>query len=142
VVAFKTADSRNWFQNEALVSLAIRSRTFPEGSGDSALKYYDGAKHQSYLYPSKASETTFCRGSPRPKACDDLRDFDPAKWSGDPVIVDHNRHARLRTPWKQLNGDNRIAKVIEKYTDQLGGAGRGSESGVNVGYDPVVDRRP
>ena len=70
MIAFKSVENMNtgWLQNEASITLEMRRRTLPQSDGNggndastTAFKYYDGAMHQSYLYPSKGTDTLYCR---------------------------------------------------------------------------------
>ena len=50
-----------WLAGEAAVGYKIRSRILPTLSGESPLRFFDGATMTSYMYPPKASEVVFCR---------------------------------------------------------------------------------
>jgi hypothetical protein len=79
-VAFKSFDSRaDWFVDPSLVDLKIRKRLIPTLSGESSLRYFDGATMLSYMYPSKTSETVFCRRSSKPAICEAGHGFDPER---------------------------------------------------------------
>lgn len=79
-MAFKSFDSRaDWFVDPSLVDLKIRKRLIPTISGESSLRYFDGATMLSYMYPSKTSETVFCRRSSKPAICEAGHGFDPER---------------------------------------------------------------
>ena len=66
VIGFKDFDTRNkWFQSEASINLQIQKRM----TRDASFSYFDGATMQSYLYPSKFSESVYCRQVPTPVTC-------------------------------------------------------------------------
>jgi hypothetical protein len=57
--------------------MEIHKRATSTVNGDSPFLYYDSATHQSFLYPSKASEIVYCRGDPTPNQCKEGHGFDP-----------------------------------------------------------------
>ena len=66
VIGFKDFDTRNnWFQSEASINLQMQKRM----TSDTSFSYFDGATMQSYLYPSKFSESVYCRQIPTPVTC-------------------------------------------------------------------------
>lgn len=66
VIGFKDFDTRNkWFQSEASMNLQMQKRI----TSDATFSYFDGATMQSYLYPSKFSESVYCRQIPIPVTC-------------------------------------------------------------------------
>ena len=66
VIGFKTFEMRSrWFQSEAWINLLIQKRT----NGGASFSYFDGATMQSYLYPTKISESVYCRQIPTPESC-------------------------------------------------------------------------
>jgi hypothetical protein len=72
IVAFKSYSSRKlWYANSAEIELAIQKRTVRTKSGNSPLRYFDGATMMSYQVPSRTIETVFCRRDPAPYACND-----------------------------------------------------------------------
>jgi hypothetical protein len=78
ILAFKSFDTRvDWFSNEASVNLEIRKRATPTTSGGSPFLFFDGATQQSVMYPSRASETVFCRQEETPEKCEGGHGFDP-----------------------------------------------------------------
>lgn len=78
VVAFKSFDTKaDWLVDESLINLKIRQRLLPTVKGESSLLHFDGATMLSYLHPSKASETVFCRRSSKPRPCEAGHGFDP-----------------------------------------------------------------
>lgn len=62
-----------------MMEYKIRERLIPTISGGSSLRYFDGAQMMSYVYPSKASESVFCRRGSTPIGCDEMHGFDPAR---------------------------------------------------------------
>eukprot|EP00541_Cyclophora_tenuis_P005765 CAMPEP_0116542050 /NCGR_PEP_ID=MMETSP0397-20121206/808_1 /TAXON_ID=216820 /ORGANISM="Cyclophora tenuis, Strain ECT3854" /LENGTH=446 /DNA_ID=CAMNT_0004066031 /DNA_START=17 /DNA_END=1357 /DNA_ORIENTATION=- len=80
LVVSKSGKARkHWYANEAQISLAIRQRILPTKTGESALRYFDGATMAtSYQFPSKRSETVYCRHQPTPEECLDSRGFVPS----------------------------------------------------------------
>lgn len=71
-MAFKDRDSEeNWFRSEASINLEIRKRAVPSDASASPFQYFDGATMRSYMYPSKFSETVYCRRNRIPDSCPD-----------------------------------------------------------------------
>jgi hypothetical protein len=62
VVAFKDSDSRaQWFQNEAQVDLALRTRmVIPNSDTDAVPLYFDGATMMQYQFTSRIVEEAWC----------------------------------------------------------------------------------
>jgi len=81
LVAFKDASKslKNWYADEAKVELAIRERILPTKSGESSLRYFDGAEMQTYARTSRAMEEVHCRRMLRPPFCDRGHGFSPEK---------------------------------------------------------------
>lgn len=70
-VAFESISTKvRWHSNEAEVNLAIKKRARKSKSGKSLFKFFDGATMQTYHYPSRADEVTFCRTVPDAFGCD------------------------------------------------------------------------
>ncbi|EJK57619.1 hypothetical protein THAOC_22319 [Thalassiosira oceanica] len=70
MVAFKDAHTRRrWYRNEAEIDLALKRRILPTRTGDSSLRYFDGATMRSYQLPSRAFQTIYCRSSDAPFEC-------------------------------------------------------------------------
>lgn len=86
VVAKSFAARKNWYQNEAEITLAIQRRSVRTKDGETPFEYFDGATMVGYQNPSKRVETVFCRQNPEPTECDDMRGFDlsipnaPIQW--------------------------------------------------------------
>lgn len=67
MIAFKDiTSSENWYMNEAGMALEIQDRIIPTVTGESPLRYFDGAAMQSLAYPSRATEEVFCRDGEQP----------------------------------------------------------------------------
>uniref|UniRef100_A0A7S2HCC7 PABS domain-containing protein n=1 Tax=Helicotheca tamesis TaxID=374047 RepID=A0A7S2HCC7_9STRA len=70
LVAMKDYSSRtNWYQNAAEVEAAIHYRIKRTYSGESALRFFDGATMMSFQVPNKGFETVYCRSHPTPEGC-------------------------------------------------------------------------
>jgi hypothetical protein len=71
-VAFKSDRTRKrWFANPAEIDLAIQKRTLRTKSGESILRYFDGATMASYQVPPRSVESVFCHRLPTPSSCID-----------------------------------------------------------------------
>ena len=71
LVAMKSEISRkNWYRSGADIEIDIHERMVETKSGKSPIKYFDGATMTSYQLPSKAFESVFCKGSPKPSSCE------------------------------------------------------------------------
>jgi hypothetical protein len=69
--SFKSATSeRAWLHTEAIINHKIRSRTLPTVDDASPLLFFDGATMHGYRFPSRGSETVYCRGSLRSDICE------------------------------------------------------------------------
>lgn len=80
LLAFKDSSTlENWYANEALVDLAIRERVLATKSGESSLRYFDGATMNGFAYPSKLAENVFCLKNEKPPHCSQGGGFDPGK---------------------------------------------------------------
>lgn len=70
-MAFKDIKTReNWYRNAAEIELQLQKRIYTTKSGDSSLRYFDGATMTSYQIPTRAFETVHCRQEDNPKECD------------------------------------------------------------------------
>jgi len=70
LVAFKSYSSRKrFYANTAEIELAIQKRTVRTKSGQTPLRYFDGATMVSYQMPSRSMENVFCRREPTPPEC-------------------------------------------------------------------------
>ncbi|KAL3915824.1 MAG: hypothetical protein SGILL_005465, partial [Bacillariaceae sp.] len=80
IVAFKNVDTKaEWLANPSMIDLKIRTRSLPTATGDSPFDFFDGPGMQAFQYPSKQSESIFCRGNPTVTACQDGHGFDPER---------------------------------------------------------------
>jgi len=80
LIAFKNQSSmKNWYANEALVSLKVAHRIIPTKSGESSLRYFDGAQMNGFAYPSKTTESVFCLRGEKAAHCDVGPGFDPER---------------------------------------------------------------
>lgn len=80
VVAFKEASSASaWFGNSAEIDLKVRKRGMNALGGGSPFLYFDGATMESYRFPSKGSEVSFCRSHPSARECVQGHGFDPER---------------------------------------------------------------
>jgi hypothetical protein len=62
VVAFNEPTSvSEWFSNSAEINLKIRKRSMDALGGGSLFLHFDGATMESFRFPSKGSEVSFCR---------------------------------------------------------------------------------
>jgi hypothetical protein len=78
LIFFKDVYGRElWHSNDANVNLQIRKRMLPTISGESPLKFFDGASQKSYKYPSRIIETVYCRMVENKKECSMGRGLDP-----------------------------------------------------------------
>jgi len=70
LVAFKDIQTRkNWYRSPAEIELNLQKRILPTKSGDSSLRYFDGATMSSYQLPSAAFESVHCRQENTPSDC-------------------------------------------------------------------------
>ena len=70
LIACKSYSCRErFYANSAQVELSIHKRIRRSRSGESLLKYFDGATLESYQRPRKATETVHCRSKPTPPEC-------------------------------------------------------------------------
>ena len=80
IVAFKDFDTKaDWFANPALVDYKIRTRALSTINGSSPFQYFDGPEMQLFHYPSKQTETVFCRRNPELRDCVAGHGFDPER---------------------------------------------------------------
>lgn len=69
-MAFKSYGTRKrWYANPAEIDLAIKKHSVRTKSGESPLRYFDGATMASYQVPSRTVENVFCRRQPTPLSC-------------------------------------------------------------------------
>jgi hypothetical protein len=79
-VAFKDRDTiADWLANPSLIDVKIHARSFPTTTGDAPFKYFDGSEMQAFQYPSKQSESIFCRGNQNEPECVNGHGFDPER---------------------------------------------------------------
>jgi len=70
LIACKSYSCRErFYASSAQVELSIHKRIRRSRSGQSLLKYFDGATLESYQRPRKATETVHCRSMPKPPEC-------------------------------------------------------------------------
>lgn len=80
LVAFKgDLSSERWYADEASVNLEIRRRILPTVTGQSPLRFFDGATMKALSYPTRVHEELFCRKDSVPTFCDYGHGFDPAR---------------------------------------------------------------
>lgn len=69
--SFKSATAEKaWLHTEAAINYKIRTRTLPTVDNSSPLLFFDGATMHGYRFPSRGSETVYCRGSLRSDICE------------------------------------------------------------------------
>ena len=74
LVAFKDVETKkNWYRSAAEVELQLQKRILSRPSGESSLRYFDGATMLGYQLPSKGFEAVHCRQENVPEDCG--RDF-------------------------------------------------------------------
>lgn len=70
VVAFKEPGSLSeWFSNSAEIDLKMRKRTMDAMGGGSLFRHFDGATMESFRFPSKGCEVSFCRTHASSREC-------------------------------------------------------------------------
>lgn len=70
-VAFKDLENKaDWFTTEAHVHVALQQRSVPTRNGDPTFFHFDSATMTQLQYPTKATETVFCRRQPQPLQCE------------------------------------------------------------------------
>ncbi|KAG7350362.1 spermine/spermidine synthase domain containing protein [Nitzschia inconspicua] len=80
VVAFKEArGSVEWLSSSAEVELKIQKRGMVASGMVSPFLYFDGATMETYKYPSKGSEISFCHSYPSSHECLRGHGFDPER---------------------------------------------------------------
>lgn len=81
IIAFRDAawSSEKWFGNQAAIDLRLRKRMLPTVSGESSLRYFDGATMRSIAFTSPCGASAFCRKDFTPPFCDLGHGFDPNK---------------------------------------------------------------
>lgn len=80
IVAFKNMDTTtDWLANPSLIDIKIHTRSLPTATGDVPFKFFDGPGMQAFQYPSKQSESIFCRGNPTVSECMEGHGFDPER---------------------------------------------------------------
>lgn len=79
MISFKGEESyTNWYRNQAEIDLIIADKLLESNDGnDSLLRYYDGATHLTYLYPSRLNENKFCLTLPKPVYCEYGHGYNP-----------------------------------------------------------------
>jgi len=78
-IAFKdTSSSRNWYASQAEIDLKMRERILPTLSGESPLRYFDGATMKAFSYPSRLSERDFCLDNKK-RLCRIAKGFEPMR---------------------------------------------------------------
>lgn len=71
LVAFRDIQTReNWYRSGAEIELQLQKRILQTNSGDSSLRYFDGATMSSYQLPPSAFEVIHCRQNGMPRDCD------------------------------------------------------------------------
>ncbi len=71
IVALKDYKSRaDWYRTGPELQLALQQGLHRTKSGKSSLRYFDAATMVSYQLPSKAQESTYCRGEKNRSMCD------------------------------------------------------------------------
>ena len=80
IVAFKAYSTKSdWFASSAEIDLKMAKRGMRTKTGDSPFFFFDGATMQTYHFPSKGSEATFCRHAPNVTDCKAGHGFDPTR---------------------------------------------------------------
>jgi len=80
MIAFKdTGSSENWYASQSQIDLEIRKRLIPTRSGESPLRYFDGATMKGLSHPSRSAEEVFCRKADSPPFCDMGHGYDPER---------------------------------------------------------------
>jgi len=82
MIAFKNA-SELWYSNQAITDLEIHDRIVDTISGESPLRYFDGATMQTLSHPSRVSEITFCRSEIKDPYCEAGHGYDPERPNAD-----------------------------------------------------------
>jgi hypothetical protein len=71
IVALKNYKSRaDWYRTGPELQLALQQSLHRTKSGKSSLRYFDAATMVGYQFPSKAQESTYCRGEKNRSMCD------------------------------------------------------------------------
>ena len=71
IVALKDYKSRaDWYRTGPELQIALQQGLYRTKSGQTSLRYFDAATMISYQTPSKAQETTYCRGEENQSKCD------------------------------------------------------------------------
>ena len=70
---------QQFYASEAELQLEIQQRAIPTISGLSPFRYFDGPTMMSYQFPSRPTETQFCRNNPTPPMCENGHGFDPER---------------------------------------------------------------
>jgi hypothetical protein len=71
LVCFKNYESRaNWYRSAPELAVELHERLYGTKSGQPTLRYVDESTLIDYQLPSKAQETTYCRGEDKAKECD------------------------------------------------------------------------
>ncbi|KAL3918172.1 MAG: hypothetical protein SGILL_004365, partial [Bacillariaceae sp.] len=80
IVAFKEYSSKSdWFASSAEIDLKMVKRGMRTKTGKSPFLFFDGPAMETYRYPSKGSEATFCRHAPNTTDCIHGQGFDPER---------------------------------------------------------------
>jgi hypothetical protein len=75
-VGMKDFSSKStWMKSEPEIALAVRQRTVSTLSGNSSLKYFDGATMKTYEFPERVMEDKWC--AQHRESCGNGHGFDP-----------------------------------------------------------------
>lgn len=77
IIVFKSLTDNYWNANQAEIDATLRKRAMQTVDGSSPFRYYDGATHMGYQYPSRVREQVFCRDDPTPPLCIEGHGFNP-----------------------------------------------------------------
>jgi hypothetical protein len=144
MVGFKQRASRsNWFANEALVELKIRERVVQTRSGESPLRYFDGATMKSYRFPKKPTEDEFCRKVPVAESCSDSNGFDAETKDGQfptSIFVDTTTRSLIRDMMEHRASLKIYGVFSAEEVTGVSGLERPDKHGKCV-FDPAADRK-
>jgi hypothetical protein len=145
MVGFKQrASQSNWFANEASVDLKIRERVVQTRSGESPLRYFDGATMKSYRFPMKPIEDAFCLKDPIPESCSDSNGFDGETEDDQfptSIFVDTTARSVIRDMMKHRASLKIYDGVVRaQELDGVSGLERPGKDGKCV-FDPAADRK-
>jgi hypothetical protein len=132
VVAFKESSTiSEWFCNSAEIDLKIRKRSMDAVLGESLFHHFDGATMESFRFPSKGSEVSFCRNHPSSRDCVEGYGLDAQRF---PLPLTSSEHETINRQYSGL-----VAREFANTDDDLTSCiGRKEVPTVAMGFRTVA----